>query len=115
MRQFSSSRTWAFVLAFGSVYLIWGSTYLAIKIAVETIPPFFMLASRFGLAGLLLFAYLRLTGHPSPTSREWFSSVSVGGLMLAGGTGALAWAEQYVSSGLAALLVSNSTCLDGHY
>ncbi|NND72557.1 MAG: EamA family transporter [Rhodothermales bacterium] len=108
MRLFASSRSWAFVMAFGSVYLIWGSTYLAIKVAVETIPPFLMLATRFGLAGLLLYAYLRLSGHAAPRRREWLSSMTVGGLMLAGGTGSLAWAEQFVSSGLAALLVSTA-------
>ena len=108
MNQKSSPSTWAFILAFGSVYLIWGSTYLAIKIAVESIPPFLMLSTRFGFAGLILYAYMRLTGTPRPSVTEWRSAFIVGSLMLVGGTGTLAWAEQFVPSGLAALLVTTA-------
>lgn len=100
--------TLAFVLAFAAVYLIWGSTYLAIKLAVDSIPPFLMLSTRFGAAGLILYSYMRLTGTPRPSVREWKSALLVGGLMLAGGTGTLGWSEQFVPSGLAALLVSTA-------
>lgn len=108
MTHRNSPPTLAFVVAFASVYIIWGSTYLAIKLAVDTIPPFLMLSSRFGVAGLILYSYLRLTGTPRPSGREWKSALIVGGLMLGGGTGTLGWAEQFVPSGLAALLVTTA-------
>jgi drug/metabolite transporter (DMT)-like permease len=101
-----SPRASLVVLAFAAIYLIWGSTYLAIRFAVETIPPFLMLAARFGIAGLLLYSWLRLRGRPRPPPREWAGSAVVGGLLLVGGTGAVAWAEQWIASGLAALLVA---------
>ncbi len=94
------------ILAFGAIYIIWGSTYLAIRFAVETMPPFLMLAARFGVAGLLLYGWLRLRGLPRPPRPEWIGSVAVGGLLLLGGTGAVAWAEQWIPSGLAALIVA---------
>jgi drug/metabolite transporter (DMT)-like permease len=95
-----------FIAAFAAVYLIWGSTYLAIKLAIATIPPFLMLSFRFIPAGLLLYALLRLLGTPAPTRREWLAAAGVGTLMLAGGVGAVAWAERSIHSGLAALLVA---------
>jgi len=94
------------VLAFAAIYIIWGSTYLAIRFAVETLPPFLMLATRFGVAGLLLYSWLRLRGMPRPPPVEWAGSAAVGGLLLVGGTGAVAWAEQWIPSGLAALIVT---------
>lgn len=94
------------VLAFASIYLIWGSTYLAIRFVVETIPPFLMLAARFLTAGAVMYAYLRLRGYEAPTPRQWRGATVVGGLLLLGGTGAVAWSEQWIPSGLAALLVS---------
>ena len=95
-----------FIAAFASIYLIWGSTYQAIKFAIESIPPFLMLSFRFLPAGLLMYAFLRLRGGPPPTRREWLAAAAVGTLMLAGGTGAVAWAERTIHSGLAALLVA---------
>jgi drug/metabolite transporter (DMT)-like permease len=94
------------VIAFAAIYVIWGSTYLAIRFAVETLPPFLMLAARFGVAGLLLYSWLRLRGLPRPPGQEWIGSTAVGGLLLVGGTGAVAWAEQWIPSGLAALIVA---------
>jgi drug/metabolite transporter (DMT)-like permease len=94
------------ILAFAAIYIIWGSTYLAIRFAVETLPPFLMLAARFGVAGLLLYGWLRLRGLPRPPRPEWIGSAAVGGLLLVGGTGAVAWAEQWIPSGLAALIVA---------
>jgi drug/metabolite transporter (DMT)-like permease len=93
-------------LAFAAIYLIWGSTYLAIRFAVETMPPFLMLAARFGVAGILLYAWLRLRGRSRPPAREWAGAAAVGGLLLVGGTGAVAWSEQWIASGLAALIVA---------
>lgn len=95
-----------FVAAFAAIYLIWGSTYLAIKFAITTIPPFLMLSFRFLPAGLIMYALLRLRGVEPPSRREWLAAAAVGTLMLAGGTGAVAWAERTIHSGLAALLVA---------
>jgi drug/metabolite transporter (DMT)-like permease len=92
--------------AFASIYLIWGSTYLAIRYAVETIPPFVMGGIRFVVSGALLYAWARYRGAPRPTRRNWRNAVIAGGLLLLGGNGAVVWAEQFVSSGLTALLVS---------
>lgn len=93
------------ILAFAAIYIIWGSTYLGIRFAVETIPPFFVGASRFLMAGTLLMIVLRARGVPIPTRTQWRSSAIVGALLLLGGNGGVTWAEQSVPSGLAALLV----------
>jgi drug/metabolite transporter (DMT)-like permease len=92
--------------AFLAIYLIWGSTYLAIRLAVATLPPFLMAGTRFLTAGLLLFAWLRIRGEHRATRREWRDATIVGALMLLGGNGVVSWAEQFVPSGLAALIVS---------
>ena len=92
--------------ALGSVYIIWGSTYLAIRFAIETMPPFLMAAVRFLIAGGLLYAFRRLRGDPPPTPREWRSAVIVGLCLMAGGNGSVVWAEQRVPSGITALLIA---------
>ncbi len=97
---------WMLLTAFASVYLIWGSTYLAIRVAIETMPPFLMLGVRFGVAGVLMYGWLRLRGGARPSWRQWRTAALIGGLMLFVGTGSVAWAEQYIPSGLAALLVT---------
>jgi drug/metabolite transporter (DMT)-like permease len=94
------------VLAFSAIYVIWGSTYLAIRFAIETMPPLMMAATRFLIAGSLLYAWVRLRGTPAPRREEWRSTAVVGGLMLLGGNGAVVWAEQRVPSGVTALLVA---------
>jgi drug/metabolite transporter (DMT)-like permease len=99
---------WAVITAFASIYIIWGSTYLAIRFAIETIPPFIMLGARFGLAGLLMYVWLRLRGAARPSARQWGTATLVGGLMLCVGTGSVAWAEQSIPSGLAALLITTT-------
>lgn len=93
-------------LAFLAVYLIWGSTYLAIRWAIETIPPFTMAGIRFLVAGGLLFTWARLRGQPVPTRRQLRDGALVGALLLVGGNGAVVWAEQWVDSGLTALLIA---------
>lgn len=94
-------------LAFGAIYLIWGSTYLAILYAIETVPPFLMAGTRFLVAGGALYLWARLTGGTRPTRAEWAASALTGILMLAVGNGAVTWSEQRIPSGLAALLVAS--------
>ena len=94
------------ILAFAAIYLIWGSTYLAIKIAIETIPPLFVAAGRFLAAGLLLHIFARLHTSERPTRVHWRNAAIIGSLLFLAGTGALTWSEQYVPSGLAALLLA---------
>jgi drug/metabolite transporter (DMT)-like permease len=93
------------VVAFAAVYVIWGSTYLAIRLAIDTLPPFTMAGSRFLVAGTLLYGWMRLQKAAPPTRIHWRSAAIVGGLMLLGGNGGVTWAEQRVPSGLAALLI----------
>lgn len=93
-------------LAFLAVYLIWGSTYLAIRFVEETLPPFFMAGTRFVIAGIILYVWARLRGASRATRPEWGRVFVVGGLMLLGGHGAVVWAEQWVPSGLTSLLIA---------
>jgi drug/metabolite transporter (DMT)-like permease len=93
-------------VALGAVYLIWGSTYLAIRFAIETIPPFLMASARYLTAGILLYAWSRLRGAPRPRPAHWLPALALGALLLLMGNGGVVWAEQKISSGLAALLVS---------
>jgi len=93
-------------LAFAAIYLIWGSTYLAIRVAVQTIEPLTMAGLRFAVAGAGLYAFNRLVGDPRPTLAEWRAAAIVGGLMLLGGNGAVVWAETRVASGVAALIIA---------
>ncbi len=95
-------------VALGLVYLIWGSTYLAIRYAVATIPPLSMAGVRFLIAGALLYLWARRHGAPAPAGRQWRAATFVGFLLLLGGNGFVVWAEQRVDSGLAALLVSTT-------
>lgn len=92
--------------AFAAVYLVWGSTYLAIRFALETLPPFLMAAARFLVAGGVLYAVVRARGEPRPSLVHWRSAVIVGGLLLFLGNGGVVWAEQTVPSGVVALLVA---------
>jgi drug/metabolite transporter (DMT)-like permease len=92
--------------AFAAIYLIWGSTYLGIRIAIETLPPFLTAGLRFIIAGPLLYAWVRKSGAPRPTGIQWRAAAMVGGLLLLGGNGLVTWAEERVPSGLAALLVA---------
>ncbi|HEX7942546.1 MAG TPA: EamA family transporter [Gemmatimonadaceae bacterium] len=94
------------VAAFATVYIVWGSPYLAIKYAIATIPPFLMAGSRFLLAGALLYAFALRGGGPAPTRRQWLNASVIGILLLGLGNGGVVWAELLVPSGLAALLVA---------
>jgi drug/metabolite transporter (DMT)-like permease len=97
-------RIWIALLA---IYLIWGSTYLAIRFAVGTIPPFLMAGTRFLVAGIILYGWRRMAGDPAPTARQWGSTVVTGLLLLLGGNGLVSWAEQNVASGIAALMIGS--------
>ncbi len=92
--------------AFAAVYVVWGSTYLFIRFAVETLPPFVMAGARFAVAGAILYLWARLRGVPAPTRTE-ARAAAIGGLfLLLGGNGAVVWAEQRVPSSVTALLVA---------
>ncbi len=93
------------LIAFAAVYIIWGSTYLAIRWAIETIPPFTMAGARFLIAGGVMYAWARLRGAPKPAAAEWRAALLIGTLLLFGGNGGVVWAETRVPSGLAALFV----------
>jgi drug/metabolite transporter (DMT)-like permease len=91
-------------LAFAAIYVLWGSTYLAIRIAVQQVPPLFAAGSRFFLAGTLLYVAMRFCGRPRPSGKEWGSLVAIGFLMFVITYGAVFWAEQYVPSGFTSVL-----------
>jgi len=97
-------------IALVTLYVVWGSTYLAIAVADRTLPPLLMLAVRFGVAGALLYGWSLWRGdvaRTKPGRREWLAAAIVGALLLFVETGAVAWAEQRVASGLTALLVAS--------
>jgi drug/metabolite transporter (DMT)-like permease len=99
------SRT-SILAAYAAIYLIWGSTYLGIRIAIETIPPFLMGGVRFMIAGGFLYLFMRARSEPRPQRIHWRSAAIVGGFLILGGNGGVVWAEQFVPSGMAALLVA---------
>jgi len=94
------------VLALLTLYLVWGSTYLGIRVALEGFPPLFMAGTRYVLAGGLLYAFLRLRGAPRPSAREWGGALLVGTLLVAGNA-LVSVSEQWVSSGLAAVVIAS--------
>jgi drug/metabolite transporter (DMT)-like permease len=101
--------TWKVAVALGTVYLVWGSTYFGIRVAIETIPPFLMSALRFGVAGVLLYGFAVRRGDRTgdrPGLAQWAAAAVVGIALLAGGNGAVSWGEQHIPSGIAALLIA---------
>ncbi|MEP6619504.1 MAG: EamA family transporter [bacterium] len=95
------------IAAFAAVYIVWGSTYLAIRFAVETLPPLLMAGARFAVAGAILLLWARWRSRGSgPTRLDWRTGFISGALLLLGGNGGVVWAEQRVPSGIAALLVA---------
>ena len=95
-------KIWGAMLA---LYIVWGSTYLAIHFAIQSMPPFLMAAARFLAAGAILYAWRRMAGDPAPRRVEWRSAAVVGLFLLLGGNGGVVWAEQVVPSGIAALMI----------
>lgn len=98
---------WKVAVALLAVYVCWGATYLAMRVAVVDIPPHLMAGVRFLIAGLLLYGWIRFRGVKSPTLVQWRSAVVVGAFLLLAANASVAWAEQRVPSGLAALLVAS--------
>jgi drug/metabolite transporter (DMT)-like permease len=94
------------VSAFAALYLIWGSTYLGILFAIQSIPPFLMAGARFLLAGLVMFAIARTQGPLRSTWAEWRTSLIVGACLLLGGNGGVTLSEKFIESGLASLIVA---------
>jgi drug/metabolite transporter (DMT)-like permease len=98
------SLEWRVALAFASIYVIWGSTYLAIRVLVEEVPPLLAAGLRFFIAGLLLYAAMRIRGRVAPTRREWWNLATLGLLMFVLSYGSLFWAEQFLPSGFTSVL-----------
>jgi drug/metabolite transporter (DMT)-like permease len=96
------------LLALATLYLAWSSTYLAIRFSLESFPPFFVAGSRYMLVGAAMYLYLRYQGAAAPTRSQWLGSSAVGAFLLMGGTGGVVYAEQWVGSGLAALVLATT-------
>lgn len=94
------------ILSFFAIYVLWGTTFLAIRIAVEELPPLFAAGSRFLVAGVLLYAFMRAKGAASPTLRQWRSLIIMALLMFVAEYGPLFWAEKYVASGVVSVLAA---------
>jgi drug/metabolite transporter (DMT)-like permease len=97
----------ALLTAFAAIYLVWGSTYLGIRVAVETLPPFLMAGARFLIAGSLLAGWLAVTRGFRASPRQWRDNAIIGTFLLLGGNGLVAWAEQSIPSGLTALIIGS--------
>lgn len=98
--------TWQVLLAFGIVYFVWGSTFLAIRVGVREVPPFLLAAMRFLLAGAVLYAWMRARGTASPSGREWLSASLLAVLIFVGDYGLVFWAETRVPSGVTAVMLA---------
>ena len=96
------------LLALAAVYISWGSTYLGIKFALESLPPLFLMGVRFFLFGIVVYVFLRLRGAPAPGRVEWWWSAVIGTFLMLGGSASVSYAEQWVASGLAALVLATT-------
>jgi drug/metabolite transporter (DMT)-like permease len=99
-------RTWKVLLAFAIIYFVWGSTFLAIRVGVREVPPFLLAGMRFLAAGIVLYAWMRTRGTPSPTAREWGAASFLAILIFVLDYGLLFWAERRVPSGIAAVMMA---------
>jgi drug/metabolite transporter (DMT)-like permease len=97
------SKIW---IALITLYIVWGSTYLGIKVAIETIPPFFHAGIRFLISGLIILAWQKAVKQEMPTRKQWVATAIIGNLLLLGGNGLVSWAEQFIPSGIAALIIA---------
>jgi drug/metabolite transporter (DMT)-like permease len=98
--------SWKILLAFGIIYFVWGSTFLAIRVGVNEVPPFLLAGIRFFVSGIVLYGWMRLKGAPSPSRPEWTSAMLLGALIFLVDYGCLFWAEQRVPSGIAAVVLA---------
>ncbi len=98
--------SWKILLAFAVIYFVWGSTFLAIRVGVHEVPPFLLAGIRFFVSGVVLYAWMRLIGVPSPTRSEWAAATLLGALIFLVDYGCLFWAEQRVPSGIAAVVLA---------
>ena len=106
MEATSAPRAWKVLLAFAIIYLVWGSTFLAIRVGVREVPPFLLAGIRFLIAGVVLLAWMRAKGTASPTARQWFSATLLAVLICVLDYGLLFWAERRVPSGIAAVMMA---------
>lgn len=106
MKAAAHPRTWKVLLAFGVIYFVWGSTFLAIRVGVREVPPFLLAAIRFLVAGLVLYLWMRAKGTSSPTLREWRGATLLAVLIFVCDYGLLFWAERRVPSGIAAVMMA---------
>jgi drug/metabolite transporter (DMT)-like permease len=102
----ASPRKIQLIVAFAALYIIWGSTYLGIRFAIETIPPFLMAGIRYFSAGLIMFGIARTQTTLRSSRKEWRTSLIVGACLLLGGNGGVTLSEKYINSGLAAVMVA---------
>src|SRR5229473_6232669 len=105
-RQTSARMKTLVLLAFAAVYVVWGSTYLAIRVGLESFPPFILVGIRHVTAGLVLYGVFRRKSRIRPTGAHWWTAAVTGFMLLFVGNGGVSWAEQTVPSGIAALLVA---------
>jgi drug/metabolite transporter (DMT)-like permease len=98
--------SWKIRLAFGIIYFVWGSTFLAIRVGVNEVPPFLLAGIRFFVSGIVLYGWMRLKGAPPPSRTEWASATLLGALIFLVDYGCLFWAEQRVPSGIAAVVLA---------
>src|SRR3982074_1589000 len=106
MEPTSQPRTWKVLLAFAIIYFVWGSTFLAIRVGVREVPPLLLASMRFFIAGAVLYAWMRLSGTPSPSRREWLAASALAVCIFVVDYGCLFWAEQRVPSGIAAVMLA---------
>src|ERR1700675_2909066 len=97
---------WKTILAFAIIYFVWGSPFLAIRVGVGEVPPLLLASMRFFIAGVVLFVWMRLSGTPSPSRREWFAASALAVCIFVVDYGCLFWAEQRVPSGIAAVMLA---------
>ncbi len=106
MTTTTQPRAWKTVLAFAIIYLVWGSTFLAIRVGVREVPPFQLAGMRFLAAGIVMFAWLRAKGTPSPSAREWGSMTLIAVPIFVLDYGGVFWAERRVPSGITAVMMA---------
>ncbi len=106
MEATAPPRRWQMLLAFAIIYVVWGSTFLAIRVGVREVPPFLLAGMRFLVAGIVLYGWMRARGTPSPTFREWRSAAILAVLIFVFDYGLLFWAEKRVPSGIAAVMMA---------